>query len=737
MPLLDSMIYLRDSSSPQDYDQSIFRLCTRNTKSIVDPEEGMQKKINMKENVYLIDFNITNMMNMIANSAKMKAAVDGDASAERISKYIEDDISTTSIFAEKGDEIGVKMHKMSVNDMLEIYAKYNSNKSIADIANDDINIFIGLFSDKTFQQMVSKFNVKADNSVNVIGIDDTVATTDISLAGMTDKKQMQSLKDTIKTALSGMSKEERKQYEETQKKFKRIVKMLLYCNLCLDKPYTDMENIIKGAAANTEFVKMLKSFNIDISDLKSIYNYMSVAYKQLFNQMLLKIALLANDASKGNYEKFMTGVAGLGRIEKNEVITPKKIVEKMIAKLPDSAYKNAKSILLVNEKQGEFFVELCKKLGNKAAAEKCKIVASSETTKYLIIKLLKTMGMSEYINTILVDIDDHDGNGKYDVNDFLKMSNNDILKMNGGKKFDVVLMNPPYAQSSDNLHLKFVDKVLEISKTQISIFPLTFVTKRNIKSQDFYKEKWNDNIVSVDEIESGLFTGTSMPNCGIYVFDSKPTKDIIVNFLNNSKSVSSIFAISDFDDYEKNIFMYLENHGQQPIKSGPYHKKRKTITGSDIELQVYNETLKNAEKRIPKNKIYLICNSVNGGMNGTFFSSKVGQIIDNFNDLIDYFASTDVGNAHNVMFFDSIKAAENCKIAMSNPLLRLTCYRTQDYQRMIADKVYKYVPNINWEDPRVTTDEGLLEVCGCPKDKCKEYADYCKKVIEEVDKKKK
>ena len=47
----------------------------------------------------------------------------------------------------------------------------------------------------------------------------------------------------------------------------------------------------------------------------------------------------------------------------------------------------------------------------------------------------------------------------------------------------------------------------------------------------------------------------------------------------------------------------------------------------------------------------------------------------------------------------------------------------------------KYIPNINWSDDRVKTDEGLLEVCGCPKDKCKEYAEYCKKVINEVDKK--
>lgn len=308
--------------------------------------------------------------------------------------------------------------------------------------------------------------------------------------------------------------------------------------------------------------------------------------------------------------------------------------------------------------------------------------------------------------------------------------------MSNRKNFDICVMNPPYAQSTDNLHLKFVDKVLEISKTQISIFPITFVTKRNIKSQDFYKNKWNDKLVSVDEIDSKLFTAVSMLNCGIYVFDNKPIENIVVNFLDKSKTVSSIFAISDFDDYEKTIFTYLEKHIPQMVKSGPKHKKRKNIIGNDIELQIYNETLNSAEKHIPKNKVYLICNSINGAMNGTFFSGKVGQIIDNFIELVDYFASTDVTDPYNVMFFNSIKAAENCKIAMNNPLLRLTCYRTQDSQRMIAKRVYKYIPAINWEDDLVKTDEGLLDVCGCPKDKCKEYADYCRNIIENVENKK-
>ena len=69
-------------------------------------------------------------------------------------------------------------------------------------------------------------------------------------------------------------------------------------------------------------------------------------------------------------------------------------------------------------------------------------------------------------------------------------------------------------------------------------------------------------------------------------------------------------------------------------------------------------------------------------------------------------------------------------------MLRLTLYRTKDDQNMGYKKCYKYIPAIDWSNDKVKTDEGLLEICGCPKDKAKEYADYCKKIINEVDKKK-
>ena len=41
----------------------------------------------------------------------------------------------------------------------------------------------------------------------------------------------------------------------------------------------------------------------------------------------------------------------------------------------------------------------------------------------------------------------------------------------------------------------------------------------------------------------------------------------------------------------------------------------------------------------------------------------------------------------------------------------------------------KYIPDIDWSDPRVVTDEGLLEVCGCPKDKAKVITDKLDEII--------
>ena len=188
--------------------------------------------------------------------------------------------------------------------------------------------------------------------------------------------------------------------------------------------------------------------------------------------------------------------------------------------------------------------------------------------------------------------------------------------------------------------------------------------------------------------------------------------------------------------YEKEIVKYLYNEHPNLV---PYIDLR--TVGKPKSVKNDKELLKKyvdiTLSKLPDNKAYLICNATDGNPAGNwthkYFSSRVGQIFDNKEDLREFLINRG-GVRNHYLYFNSYNAARNCKSAMERPLLRFPLVRTQNNQALSIYH-YQYIPNINWEDNRVKTDEGLLEVCGCPKDKCKKYADYCRKVIEEKDRK--
>ena len=45
---------------------------------------------------------------------------------------------------------------------------------------------------------------------------------------------------------------------------------------------------------------------------------------------------------------------------------------------------------------------------------------------------------------IEIELEDYNGNGIYDIKDFVEVPNEKILKYNKGMKFDVILANPPF-----------------------------------------------------------------------------------------------------------------------------------------------------------------------------------------------------------------------------------------------------------------------------------------------------
>lgn len=526
MPLIDSMIYLKNASSPQEYDQNIFRLCTRHVKTVKNTdEEFTSKKVNMKENVYLIDFNITNMFNMIANSAKMKAAAEGNPTTKRIKDLMKEDLGATPIFCEdKGsNEILGKMHKINSKDLMEIYTGYNKNKSIADIVNDEIDLFSNLFEIKEFQDAIEAIDIDADKSKIDLETNDDEGESIDNIGHGTKKEKHKPLKTYIK------DNTDKKIINITKDKFKAITKNLLYCNICLDEPCKDVDSIIEKSKEDKDFQKMLNNFKISVKELKKVYDLMSTNYKQAYNTLLMRMSILAQDSSEAGYEKFAKALKGLGRLGKNEVVTPSEIVEKMINKLDKSEYEKADSILIVNDKQAEFLMGIYKKFGKKIV-EKCKVVPSSEIGKYLCKKMAKSIGIKDIENSIL-NIKDTDSNGYYDVNDFLNMKNEEILEINNGKKFDILLSNPPF-----NLGVKFFQKYFEIADKIITIQPTKWLLTN----------KQNKNLTNkIDKQYCEIETVN-----GNEYFDAGLFADVSINYVDNKKSHKLIFDNKEYNKCE-------------------------------------------------------------------------------------------------------------------------------------------------------------------------------------------
>lgn len=303
-------------------------------------------------------------------------------------------------------------------------------------------------------------------------------------------------------------------------------------------------------------------------------------------------------------------------------------------------------------------------------------------------------------------------------------------------------MNPPYGSvGGDTIHLKFVDKCLDFASTQVVVMPFKFVTKTHHKPAKKFKEKFSPYLSEVEEVDSKCFIGTAMYNVGIYVFGDK-TQNIDIKYVNSqNETIPSLLDKSEFTVYEKEIISYLEKQGPQEIVWAGGNRKLKSElqkiaveNHKDFLKKKIIDSCKNLKQQLNTYKSGLIVNNSNGKMNGKAFTLISGQIFNSYKEFENFFIERNVANGYNVILFNSAKAAENCKIALQRPLLRFTIYRSQDDQNM-ATRVYKYIPNIDWSDDRVKTDEGLLQVCGCPADKAKEYAEYCKKIIEEVDKK--
>ena len=524
VPLWDAMFYMKDTASPQEYDQAIFRLCTRNVGNATYTDENgveQKQKICRKANVYLIDFKVDRMYNMMVNSAVSQCGADKakkhniEEVKELINKSIEQvPTYVDSVYDTNGKHILNGIHEITADDLLKQYVKYNRERSIEDsIDLKQFNSFLDNLDNMKYIQRWSEGLLNQTKLEQKEGSDE-LPVDDKGFDSAVDKAQEKS------GNISKADKKDKAELETMKKKFTTMLKSVLYSCICMNNIPEDIMNYIELVCSDSECEQIAKDFKIDVDELSDIISRMNDAEIMQINMLIYQLKCLLDDKNIPAIQRVQNAISKLGKLDKSEVITPVSLTSKMVKKLSREDVQNAESILLVNEKVCEFFIQLYNDYGIEVC-KKCKIVPSSELTINFIRKILKTLQLPE---SIIMKINDIDGNGFYDVKDFLEMKNEDIIKMNQGKKFDVILSNPPYERT---LHIKFLQKFFKLGNEICTVQPSVWLTGQN-------KNKNICNIINnvgatIDSIKASDY------------FDAIIAQPMSINYINQIKTQKIIF----------------------------------------------------------------------------------------------------------------------------------------------------------------------------------------------------
>lgn len=274
-------------------------------------------------------------------------------------------------------------------------------------------------------------------------------------------------------------------------------------------------------------------------------------------------------------------------------------------------------------------------------------------------------------------------------------------------KIDYIIGNPPYGESgmgSQNLHFEIAESLLgKYNEKMLLIMPnrIGYSTSEKFNS---WKEKFNmiSNIIDV----GNPFTGVSV-QAGLFVFENHKVNSVEVF----GSKYSSLTDLSSFTVYE-NKFM-------EKLKSN-FSKTSFMMTTTNY---------------IDKLKSYAFACTYNNGAKfgcGIYFSSITEDLpVMTKNKFIKWNESYKNGQKCCITN-NSLIYLQNLKNAMKRPLLRFGLFKMQD-DRHLTGRCYNYIPDIDWENNKTKTDEGILEMCGIDSEDAKVFSKYCEDFIKNLD----
>jgi superfamily II DNA or RNA helicase len=524
VPQWDTMVYLKSTASPQEYDQAIFRLQSPWVETYKDAV-GDIIKYDMKPQTLLVDLDPTRLFYLQEMKAFTYGANIQKIGNENIESCIERELRVSPIIALNAAKN--KLVEVSAAKIMDEVRKYASERTITEDVSE-IGIDLTLKENQEIYSLISRLSeLGGKNGLNIKPVEgdgEDLEGTPTEDSGETDDPNTtddkpSSDKDEIKDTTF-------------EKQFRTYYVMILLFAFLSETEEKSLTDVINNIDASDDNRRIAKNLGLKKEDLVLIRNNINWSVLTSLDYKIQNSDFRANDQTITPQQHIDIAIHKFGRLSDAEVFTPSGIVGKMYDAFDKGFWQNAanQTVLDIASKSGSFakgFVAKALQNGANLADIQNNFysIPTSSTAYEFTRKTYEALGLcidniaQHFTSFDLIKLSDEKlHNLLITDKKFCDITKDDLKKhakiksrkSEGNVKFTAVVGNPPYDRRTEtnfstSIYHEFFDAALSLNTRFVTmIHPAKFLFNSGATPKSWNKKMLNDPHLTIAMYEPDI-----------------------------------------------------------------------------------------------------------------------------------------------------------------------------------------------------------------------------------------
>ena len=561
----DTMLYLKDSVSPQEYDQAVFRLQNQYIRTLVS-DNGESIKYNMKPQTLLVDFDPNRMFRLQEQRSQIYNANTEQRGNEELRRRIERELEYSPIVIIGGNGL----QRVSPTDVMDAVRAYSANRSVMDEATD-IPLDYTFLADETLKNAISLLNpIDASKGIEIKAVTGEEVELDFEEEPAQNQDNQDNTEDTDRRPTPQVD-EEKKTDNLIGKKLATYYAQILFYAFLTESSVDSLQTIITSIESSEENKRIARHVGLNVSILKLVQQKSNVFSLRGIDYKIENLNGLMRDETLTPMKRVEVAMAKFGRLSSSEIVTPQSVAIEMLNALGNNAITSETKILDIASKQGEFTRALISKYGTNIGRNVYALPTSSVSYEFTR-KVYSLLGLDT--DQVISD---------FTTYDLLNLEHKEsLIQQLKDMNFDLVIGNPPYQQadggaaaSAKPIYQEFVNIAKEVSTKYVSMI---------------MPARWYTGGKGLDEFRASMLTDKHIK----LLYDYQRPDEVFPD-TNNRGGLCFIVRDNNFDN-TLTLPEVVSNRGNQEIVS-----QVRSIRTDDLEMFIRHQEAISVLKKVTEN----------------------------------------------------------------------------------------------------------------------------------------